>query len=878
MVREQSSPIFAATLSNGLGVLLKEDHTAPIASFWTWYRVGSRNELPGTTGISHWVEHMQFKGTDRIAKGQIFRDVSRVGGTLNALTSQDWTAYFETLPADQIELSLSVESDRMRNSRFEAEEVESERTVILSERQGAENNPGYSLYEEVNGIALQAHPYRHMVIGYETDLRQITRDELYEHYQRFYQPSNAYIVAVGDFDTHDLLTRIEGSFGHIPSEVVAPRAIRVQEPPQPGERRVTIRKPSGVPYLRMAFHAPAAKSEDLVPLLVAEAVLSGGQPMGFGGGGSMGRSSRLYRSLVATGVARAAGSDASITIDPYLFQIGVTGLPNSDLPRVEQIIDSELQRLREEPVANDEISRAVRQLEAQFIYSSEGVTNQAYWLGQWDIVDRWARAETLPDEMRAVTADDVQRVAQRYLVEERRTIGWLVPSARSASGTLNEPEVNAALFAPTVWGIDGPRTSGSVAKGSFERAVLPNGIPVLGQDRPASRSVVMRVRVPAGSTRETDSESGLAHLTARASLRGSANASFEEINLRTDELGSSMTLDAGRQFAEARVRCLTDDFAEMVERLAQTLLAPDFPFDEVEKVKAEQLGAISESDNDTRSMADRLLRRGVYPDPNPLGRRVLGVRELVEQFDREALNQFHRRTYRPGGASIAVVGGFGSFDRALDSINRAFGSWLEPAEPQVTLDLARTSKSEERVQEAIEGKSQADLAVGMATISRGHRDYYALDIANLILGRLGLMGRLGAEVRDRNGLAYYAFSQIEPRTDGSLWSARAGVDPGNVDRALMAIVGEVARIQEELVTEEELHDAQSYLIGVLPLALETHDGVASTLLALEEFELGLDHLTRYPDIIAGITRAHVLDAAQHHLDLTRRVVAVAAPM
>lgn len=877
MIRESTSPVIAATLSNGLGVLLREDHTAPIVSFWTWYRVGSRNELPGMTGISHWVEHMQFKGTPRIAKGQIFRDVSRVGGTLNALTSQDWTAYFETLPADKINLSLSIESDRMRNSLFDAEEVESERTVILSERQGAENNPGYTLYEEVNGTALQAHPYRHMVIGHESDLRQITRDELYLHYQRFYQPANAYVVAVGDFDASDLLTQIESSFGQIPGQAAAPLHVRVQEPLQPGERRITIRKPSGAPYLRMAFHAPAARNEDLVPLLVAEAVLSGGQPMGFGGGGSMGRSSRLYRSLVASGVARAAGSDASITIDPYLFQIGVTGLPNSDLSRVEQLIDSELQRLGDEPVPDDEITRAVRQLEAQFVYSSEGVTNQAYWLGQWDIVDTWQRAETLPDEIRAVSADDVQRVARRYLDPERRTVGWLAPRSSRPSGIEQEPESNSAFQSTAAWGLDGPRARGSAAAGGFERAVLSNGVPVLGQDRPASRSVVMRVRVPAGSTREADGESGLAYLTARASSRGSAGASFEDINLRTDELGSSITLDAGRQFAEARVRCLSDDFPEMVERLSQTLLAPDFLSDEVWKVKAEQLGAISESDNDTRSMADRLMRRGVYPDPNPLGRRVLGAREIVEQLDRAALNRFHRRAYRPKGSSIAIVGDLGGFDHAFDTISRAFGSWSEPAEPQPTLDLARVSGSLERFHEAIEGKSQADLAVGMATISRGHPDYYALDIANLILGRLGLMGRLGAEVRDRYGLAYYAFSQIEPRTDGSLWSARAGVDPGNIERALVAIVGEIERIREEHVSAEELLDAQSYLIGVLPLALETHDGVASTLLSIEEFGLGLDYLTRYPDIISGVTRVDVLDAAQRHLEIARRVVAIAAP-
>ena len=214
-------------LANGLDVFLVEDHSAPIATFWTWYRVGSRNELPGLTGISHWVEHMQFKGTERIAKGQIFGDVSRIGGTLNALTSQDWTAYHETLPVAQLDLSLTIESDRMSNSLFDTAEVDSERTVILSERQGSENRPGFALYEEVAGTAFRAHPYRHMVIGYEGDLRMMTRNDLYDHYRRHYHPGNAFIVSVGDFSAPELLERIQRKFGDIAQGTQIPRALGV---------------------------------------------------------------------------------------------------------------------------------------------------------------------------------------------------------------------------------------------------------------------------------------------------------------------------------------------------------------------------------------------------------------------------------------------------------------------------------------------------------------------------------------------------------------------------------------------------------------------------------------------------------------------------
>jgi zinc protease len=315
----------------------------------------------------------------------------------------------------------------------------------------------------------------------------------------------------------------------------------------------------------------------------------------------------------------------------------------------------------------------------------------------------------------------------------------------------------------------------------------------------------------------------------------------------------------------------------MAALLAQTLLQPDYPEDEVERVKVEQLGAISEGDNDTRAVADRLLRRGVYPDPNPLGRRVLGSEQTVGSLDSATVSAFHDRSYRPTGTAIAIVGGLGGFEQTLQHLNDAFGSWNAREEQPSHPDTSRLNDAVVRIDDAIAGKSQADLAVGLATIPRGNDDYYALDVANLILGRLGLMGRLGAEVRDHQGLAYYAFSQIEPRVDGSLWAIRAGVDPTNVERALAAMESELQRLRSEPVTEEELQDAKSYLIGVLPLALETHDGVASTLLAIEEFDLGLDYLAKYPDLISSITRDDVLAAASRHLMPDRLVIAVAHP-
>ena len=241
--RRAAVPVRETRLGNGLTILTRELHNAPIASFWVWYRVGSRNEVSGITGISHWVEHMLFKGTSAYKPGDIFRAVTRNGGTLNGFTWVDYTTYFETLPSDRLNLALEIESDRMVNALFNPDEVASERTVIIAEREGHENNPTFHLDEEVTSTAFKVHPYGNGVIGWKCDLQTMTREDLYAHYQRYYVPGNAVVVAVGDFDTDDLLRRIEERFGGISAGAPVPD-VRSIEPVQEGERRIHLRRPA----------------------------------------------------------------------------------------------------------------------------------------------------------------------------------------------------------------------------------------------------------------------------------------------------------------------------------------------------------------------------------------------------------------------------------------------------------------------------------------------------------------------------------------------------------------------------------------------------------------------------------------------------------
>ena len=413
-------------LDNGLQILLKESHLAPVASFWIFYRVGSRNEMPGGTGISHWVEHMLFKGTDRYPQGSFDKAVARAGGAFNGMTWQDWTTYFETFPAERIELALDVESDRMANAIFDAEETESERSVIISEREGSENSYRWLLNTEMQAAAFQTHPYRHPVIGWKQDLLTMRREDLYEHYRTFYTPNNAVAVVVGDFDGAQMADRLDHFFGGLAGGPTVPE-MRLQEPEQRAERRIVLRGTDQTSNLGLAFHAPAAQHPDFFPLTVLDSILSGAKGMGLFGGGSSNRSNRLYRALVDKELAVGVSSSYMPTIDPYLFGFSATLAQEVTHQELEDAIWAEIERMQEEPVTAEELDKAIKQTKAQFAYSSESVTNQAYWLGFSEMIADSDWFDGWLVNLEAVTAADIQRVAQTWFSHSKQTVGWYLP-------------------------------------------------------------------------------------------------------------------------------------------------------------------------------------------------------------------------------------------------------------------------------------------------------------------------------------------------------------------------------------------------------------------------------------------------------------------
>ena len=414
-------------LANGLTVLLKEIHTAPLVSLWLWYRVGSRNETPGVTGISHWTEHMQFKGTERYPAEVLDKAVAREGGYRNAMTFLDWTTYFETLPADKIDLALDLEADRMYNSLFEPDEVESERTVIISERQGNENEPMFLLSEEVQAATFRVHSYHHEVIGDMIDLQTMKRDDLYNHYRTYYVPSNAVLTLAGDFDTEEMLTRIRELYEPL-ADGSQPEIKMRPEPAQTGERLINVEGPGETTYVQAVYHAPAASDPDFFPYLVTDSLLTGPSSLNVFGGGISNKTSRLYKALVDGELAVSLSGGLTATIDPFLHTIVATVHPESTAEKLILALDDELERLQEAPPPQEDVDRAVKQARALFAYGSESITNQAFWMGYAEIFDTYDWFLNYLDRLAEVTPQEVQRIAQTYMKPGNRVLGVYRPT------------------------------------------------------------------------------------------------------------------------------------------------------------------------------------------------------------------------------------------------------------------------------------------------------------------------------------------------------------------------------------------------------------------------------------------------------------------
>jgi len=422
--------VSSVKLPNGLTIILKEIHTIPLISQWVWYRVGSKDDLPGQTGSSHWVEHMQFKGTKNFSGQELDHAISKEGGIWNAMTYLDWTTYFETMPANKIDIALKLEADRMANSLFDNKETEAERKVIISEREGNENSPLYRLNTAVQNASFECHPYKHEAIGKLEDLKTITREQLYKHYHNNYVPNNAIIALAGDFESQKILKRLEDLYTGI-SPSSNSTFTGITEPAPQKEKYVKVEGSGEMSYLQISYRAPKANNKDFFALTLLDSLLSGPSSLNiFGTDHISNKTSRLYQNLVEKDLAVSISGGLQATIDPYLYTFFIIIHPASSPKKNLAAFDNQIGKLFNETVKTDEVKRSLKQAKAMFAYGSENITNQAFWLGYANMFADYKWYLNYIKELENVTKWDIQHVAQEYLTQERRVIGIYKPTQR----------------------------------------------------------------------------------------------------------------------------------------------------------------------------------------------------------------------------------------------------------------------------------------------------------------------------------------------------------------------------------------------------------------------------------------------------------------
>lgn len=871
-------------LDNGLKVLLWPTKATPLVSVWTWYRVGSRNERPGASGLSHLLEHMTFKGTAGIPRDEMTRTVDRRGGRWNGYTWLDQTAYFATATRGALPDLLRLEAERMTKATLSEEDFEAERNVVMAELAGSENNPQEVLHREVVAAAIKAHPYHWPTLGWSTDLANITHDELVAHYRSFYYPGNATLVVVGDFDAAAALAQVKEAFGGIEKRA-APAERKSVEPPQHGERRVTLAQPGSARHLQVSWRAPALSDPDFAAYLVADAVLAGAKGTNLWSmtDHAATRTSRLHQAVVASGLATHASSFLAPTADPFLVSLRLTVADGADPATVEAAAVRAAEGLPDS-VTETEVERAKSQLRARLVFESASITDLGHQLGLFETAARtgagWRSLFRLPAAVKAVTVADVKRVSAKYWTPSNRTVGWYEPVAASGAampsprGAGDAAKKKDGAMAPARYLLHGGWLGAPASRAAARparvgpavtRTVLPGGLVVLAVRNPLAAEVVIRVDTQAGSAWEPAEKSGLAALTAH--LLPSGGGAHDEAAVADvfDSAGATLDIAVDEERAVLTARMLAEDAAELMPVLRDLVTAPTFPAAAFEREKDAAIADARDRGADTRAVAEATLRAALYDAADARGRHPRGTPTALAQITREDVVDLHKRMWRPDTTVIAVSGDLDPV-AATKLVRRAFGKWKArgakpaPPAPRAAAAAAAVPGWVGRIQ--IASKSQTDVILGWDGLARSHPDWLALRAANTALGEIGLGGRIGRALREEKALAYYAWSSLEGGASPGPLLVRTGVDPARVEEAIATIRGVLAQTVDGGVTESELADAKALLLGELHHRFETNGSTTDFLADLEHWKLGIDFPRKHAAAVEALTLDDVNRAAK----------------
>ena len=836
-------------LKNGLRVLLLEQRELPLVCSLLCYTVGSRDEGRGETGLSHFLEHMMFKGTRRLKRGEIDAITSRLGGQNNAWTGKDSTGYYFQVASDRWEKVLEIEADRMRGCLLDPKEFEREKKVVLEELRMGRDEPWRVLCQEVEAAAYQVHPYHHPIIGWEEDLVRLGREEMLRYYRRHYGPDRAVLVLCGDFDAASALESVKKYFERVPP-TGSERPFAPAEPPQEGPRRVEVRAPGNLARLAVAWKGVrVADPED--PILDLAAVILGG-----------GRASRLYKRLVKG--EELAGSISVYNeshLDPGLFWVMVELKEGAPPERVERIVAQEVERLASRAPGKREMERARARVLTGLHFAMEGTYGRAVRYGEYAVEGNLQAMASYEGRVLRASAKDVMEAAARFLREPSKTTGWSFPAGKAGSPGQGGGSLSGAGALPG-------KRPGSLCfrRGGrrfppVRRAVLDNGLRVLAVRMKGVPVVSLACSIDGGAEFETRPKAGLGNLAGSCLAEGTRKRSGEALAEAVESLGGDLASTSGG----VGIRMGARDFTRALSILDEVVRTPSFPEDAVQRVKGVILTGILSDLEHPRTAAFLRFKEMIY-GAHPLAFPNKGYPESVAGLTRKDLVEWHKRLFVPSRAILAVAGDIDP-GKAVEEVGRRMGRWRDRKVRVPSLPpLERIPGRREAFLPM--DREQVHIYLGHLGIPRNHPDYYALLVMDHILGKgPGFTDRISRRLRDELGLAY----QVSAGITGSahkfpgVFAAYIGTSPQNKDAALEGFVGEIEKIRRRPPSKEEISLVHQYLTGSFYLGLERTSQAARFLVNLERFDLGLDYLDRFPDLVRAQGPGEVLEAARRHL-------------
>jgi len=857
------------TLANGLEVILSEDHRVPLVGVDIWYHVGPAHEAPGRTGFAHLFEHMMFQGSKHIESDAHFKLLAGAGATgVNGTTSFDRTNYFETMPSNQLELALWLESDRMGYllETVDQAKLSNQQDVVRNERRQSYENRPYGIVEEAMFQALfpKGHPYHGVVIGSHADIQAVKLDDVREFFRQYYAPNNATIAIAGDIDKAATKKLIEKYFGTLKRGPAVP-PVKAETPVITSERRIVVEDRVELPRMYMAWITPAFFKEGDADADIASSVLG------------QGRVSRLYKKLVyEKQIAQNVTSYQYSTMLGSVFGIEATARPGHTLQELETVINEEIEALRAKGPTSAEVDRARNVLETQIFSGLQLVGGFGGVADQLNLYNHYVgKPDYLTEDImrrRRVTPDTVRQFAQRYLAPNARVVVHGVPGKQNLGPEVPKPAAQAATGAATTVAIntDEPwrakQPAGAAARAvrvpvpqSFE---LPNGLTVITlpqtQGVPVvSASLVLR----SGSDANPLERPGLASFTADLLNQGTTTRNAIQLAEEVAQIGASLNTGTSRDATTVSTSSLSRNFPAALALAADVALRPNFPAEEVERVRATRLADLVEQRGNPVQIVGNVTGKALY-GTHQYGFSELGTVESNKQLTRDDLQAFWRQHFVPGNAALVVTGAI-TVPELRKLAQTAFGSWPRGTVAPAKLGVPAAAPPRLVIVDR-PGSPQTQLRVATFGVPRNSPDYVPVRVMNTILGGM-FASRINMNLREQHGYTYGANSQFVYWRSGGPFSVATGVRTDVTAPAVHEVMLELKKMSETRVTPEELTLAKDAITLQLPALFETADRTATSLATLFTHGLPLNYYSNLSEQISVVDAQAVQDVAGKYL-------------